>query len=82
LRRYTNRLSLELALLFPRDNAKEDHLFRLLSSGYVDARYKEEFVITGEEVGVLLERVRGLLGIAERLCINHFICLDRKAAGG
>jgi HEPN domain-containing protein len=82
LRRYTNRLSLELALLFPRDNAEEDHLFRLLSSGYVDARYKEEFVITGEEVGILLERVRGLLGIAERLCFNHFICLERKAAGG
>lgn len=81
LRRYTNRLSLELALVFPRDNAAEDDLFRLLASGYVDARYKEEFTITGEEVGILVERVGRLLDIAGRVCLNHFVSLEKKAAG-
>src|SRR5581483_8022316 len=34
LRRYTNRFSLELAMVFPRDSDHEDDLFRLLLSGY------------------------------------------------
>jgi HEPN domain-containing protein len=82
LRRYTNRFSLELAMVFPRDNEREDELFRLLVSGYVDARYKEDFTITVEALGLLLERVGRLLAIAERICGNHFISLEKKAAGG
>jgi HEPN domain-containing protein len=82
LRRYTNRFSVELALLFPRDNEEEEDLFRLLSSGYVSARYKEEFIISEEEVEILTERIRRLLDIAERVCLNHFISLGKKATGG
>jgi HEPN domain-containing protein len=81
LRRYTNRFSLELAMVFPRDNQEEDGLFRLLLSGYVDARYKEDFSITQEQVGILLERVGLLLAIAERICGNHFVRLKKMAAG-
>jgi len=82
LRRYTNRFSPELALLFPPDNAVEEDLFRLLSSGYVSARYKEEFIISEREVGILLERIRLLLAIAERVCCNHFISLGKRATNG
>ncbi|HVS97483.1 MAG TPA: HEPN domain-containing protein [Puia sp.] len=82
LRRYTNRFSLELALVFPRDSVEEDDLFRLLAAGYVDARYREEFIVTEEEVGVLIGRVRRLLEVAGRVCQNHFAGLEKKAAGG
>lgn len=82
LRRYTNRFSVELALLFPLDNEEEEDLFRLLSSGYVSARYKEEFIITEREVGILIERIGRLLDIAERVCCNHFINLGKRAAEG
>jgi HEPN domain-containing protein len=82
LRRYTNRFSVELALLFPLDNEEEEDLFRLLSSGYVSARYKEEFIITEREVSILIERIRRLLDIAERVCCNHFISLGKRAAKG
>ena len=82
LRRYTNRFSLELALIFPRDTVGEDDLFRLLSSGYVDARYKEDFRITEEEVGLLVTRVGRLLEVAGRICRNYFVSLEKKAAGG
>lgn len=78
LRRYTNRFSVELALLFPLDNEEEEDIFRLLSSGYVSARYKEEFIITEEEIGILAERIRRLLDIAERVCCNHFISLSKR----
>jgi HEPN domain-containing protein len=82
LRRYTNRFSVELALLFPVDNPEEEDLFRLLSSGYVSARYKEEFIITEQEVRELTARIRRLLDIAERVCCNHFISLSKRAVAG
>jgi HEPN domain-containing protein len=82
LRRYTNRFSVELALLFPLDNEEEEDIFRLLSSGYVSARYKEEFIITEREVGILIERIRRLLDIAERVCCNHFISLSKRTMRG
>ena len=81
LRRYTNRFSLELAMVFPRDSGREDDLFRLLLSGYVDARYKEDFAVTREEVRELVERIGRLVDIAERVCLNHFVSLEKKAAG-
>ncbi|WP_431215734.1 HEPN domain-containing protein [Puia sp. P3] len=79
LRRYTNRLSLELATLFPRDNPEEEHLFRLLTQGYVDARYKDHFIISEQEAGLLTERVQQLLDIAKRVCGNHLLSLGKKA---
>jgi len=81
LRRYTNRFSIELALLFPRDSEEEDRLFRLLLQGYVDARYKEDYSISEEEAGILTTRIDRLLSIAERVCRNRFISLERMAAG-
>jgi HEPN domain-containing protein len=79
LRRYTNRFSIELALLFPLDNAGEETIFHLLSSGYVNARYKEEFNITKDELEIVMERVRRLLDIATRVCCNHFASLGKRA---
>lgn len=78
LRRYTNRLSIELALLFTRDTEEEDRLFKLLLSGYVDARYKEDFHVTEAEAGTLTERVGKLLEIAERVCRNRLLSLEKK----
>lgn len=76
LRRYTNRFSSEFPVIFPRDNPEEDELFRRLLSGYVDARYKEEFSISEAEVGQLLERIGRLIEIAERVCMGHLASLQ------
>ncbi len=75
LRRYTNRFSVELARVFPRDNPEEDELFRRLLSGYVDARYKEEFTISETEISQLMERIGRLIEIAERVCRGHLTSL-------
>lgn len=80
LRRYTNRFSIELALLFPRDNNEEDRLFRLLLQGYVDARYKDTYHISEKEAGLLVDRIDKLLSVAERVCRNRFISLERMAS--
>ena len=80
LRRYTHRFSIELAFLFPRDGAGEDHLFKLLLQSYVDARYKEDYHITENELQQLVHRIDRLLSIAERICHNRFISLEKMAA--
>jgi len=81
LRRYTHRFSIELALLFPRNAAGEDHLFKLLLASYVDARYKEDYHITEYELQELIQRIERLLSIARRICHNRFISLEKMAAG-
>lgn len=80
LRRYTSRFSIELAALFPRDTPKEDYLFRLLLSGYVDARYKDHYLVSEEEVAELARRIEQLQSIATRVCRNHFLSLEKRAA--
>jgi HEPN domain-containing protein len=80
LRRYTHRFSAELALLFPRNDAGEDRLFKLLLQSYVDARYKEDYHITENELQQLTQRIDRLLSIAGRICHNRFISLEKMAA--
>lgn len=80
LRRYTHRFSVELALLFPRDRAGEERLFKLLLQSYVDARYKEDYHITENELQQLIQRIDKLLSIADRICHNRFISLEKMAA--
>jgi len=81
LRRYTHRFSIELSLLFPRNAAGEDRLFKLLLASYVDARYKEDYRITEYELQELIQRIERLLSIARRICHNRFISLEKMAAG-
>ena len=81
LRRYTNRFSVDLALVFPRNTEEEDRLFRVLLSGYVDARYKEDFAVTADDARSLKERVGALLEIAGRVCGNRLLSLGKQAMG-
>ncbi len=80
LRRYTNRFSLDLTMLFSRNTMEEDYLFRLLVDGYVEARYNDRFRITEQEVRTLIGRVGQLLEIAQRICRNRFLSLEKKAS--
>jgi HEPN domain-containing protein len=80
LRRYTNRLSIELAMVFPRNTPEEDRLFKLLLQGYVDARYKEDYHITEEETTLLTERIARLQSVAARVCRNRFLSLGKMGS--
>jgi uncharacterized protein len=69
LRKYSKQLSEELYLLFPIENDKnEKKIFDLLKSGYVDARYKEDFVITKEEIEKIIYHVTIMRNIVEKIC--------------
>lgn len=69
LRTQAKLLSEELYLVFPAEsNKKEKHLFDLLKRGYVDARYRDDYFITEEELATLLNRVKEMQAIVERIC--------------
>ena len=57
LRNYSKHISQDLYDIFPRYNEMEYHLFETLKSGYVDARYKLDFVINKEEIKELFNRI-------------------------
>ena len=47
LRKQAKYLSEKLFLVFPiENNKKEKHLFDLLKRGYIDARYRSDYIIT------------------------------------
>jgi predicted transcriptional regulator len=69
LRKQAKELSEELYLVFPAEsNKREKQLFDLLKRGYVDARYRDDYTITKEELSTLIERVKEMQGIVERIC--------------
>jgi uncharacterized protein len=58
----------ELSTIFPNSNRTEIHLFTLLKKAYVDARYNDKYVITEDELTALIDKVKKLQDIAERVC--------------
>ncbi|TXI88686.1 MAG: HEPN domain-containing protein [Chryseobacterium sp.] len=77
LRRKAKPYSEELFHVFRAETDKrEKDLFELLKQGYVDARYREDFTITAEEVSILIERVSAMIPIVEKLCREKISSID------
>jgi HEPN domain-containing protein/predicted nucleotidyltransferase len=69
LRQYTKPLSQELYAIFPAGNSShETHLFNLLKSGYIDARYKHDYSITSRELTELITRVQKMQEVVCNIC--------------
>ncbi len=76
LRRFTKRFAIELSSIFPCNSEEEKHLFDLVKRGYVDARYKDDYMITEEDLIALLERVQHLLALTEKICKEKIASFD------
>lgn len=69
LRKKSKPFSKELFEVFRAETDKhEERLFDLLKRGYVDARYREDYVITNDELEILIDRVKKMIPIVERVC--------------
>lgn len=69
LRKKSKPYSKEVFEVFRAETDKdEEHLFDLLKRGYVDARYREDYVITDQELTVLIDRVSMMIPMVEKLC--------------
>ena len=70
LRQYTKPLSKEIFAIFPyqSEDKEEENLFELLKRCYIDARYKENFIITKDELASLISRIKKLQEVVKRIC--------------
>lgn len=79
LRRKAKPYSEEFFHVFRAETDKrEKDLFELLKQGYVDARYREDFTITEQELNILIERVSAMIPIVEKICKEHIADLVIK----
>ncbi|MHC4395558.1 MAG: HEPN domain-containing protein [Planctomycetota bacterium] len=58
----------EFAKVFPRDTDEQEKLFDLLRKAYIDARYKDSYEITKEQLEQLAPCVKKLHEVTERIC--------------
>jgi uncharacterized protein len=78
LRKKSKPYSKELFELFRTETDKqEEHLFDLLKRGYVDARYRTDYVITFREFSTLIERVSLMVPIVENICKERIASLGQ-----
>ena len=69
LRKQAKHLSEELFLVFPVEkNKTEKHFFDLLKHGYIDARYRIDYLITKDELQTLIDHLKKMKTIVERIC--------------
>ena len=73
LRQYAKPISEDLYNIFltPEDDPKEKHLFDLLKRGYIDARYKDDYWITEEELNKLIAKVERMQMVTREICLKH-----------
>ncbi|KAA9038735.1 HEPN domain-containing protein [Ginsengibacter hankyongi] len=78
LRHYAKQLSQELFTIFPFpiDDSEEIHLFELLKRGYVDARYKNDYSITEEELKKLIDRIYQMQAVVQKICTEYIDTLN------
>jgi HEPN domain-containing protein len=68
LSRYAKSFLPAIALVFPRNNEKEERLFSQLQRAYIHTRYKDDYVITAAETEELMIRVKKLLELSGNAC--------------
>ena len=68
LRRKSISYDSDFAKVFPRETDQQRELFSLLRKAYVDARYKDSYEITKEQLEQLAERVKVLQNLTEKIC--------------
>jgi HEPN domain-containing protein/predicted nucleotidyltransferase len=69
LRKKSKPFSEDLFFVFRAEtDDSEKKLFELLKQGYIDARYREDFQITSQELKTLIDRVEEMIPIVKKLC--------------
>ncbi|WP_313239996.1 HEPN domain-containing protein [Sphingobacterium multivorum] len=72
LRNYAKHISTDLYQLFltPAWNEREQQLFDLLKKGYIDARYKLDYMIAEDDLKELISKVKKMQELVNHLCQN------------
>jgi HEPN domain-containing protein len=82
LSKYARPFSSGLTLLFPRNNEKEERLFRQLQKAYIHSRYKDDYVVSEQEIDELLVRAKKLLQIVKQVCEEKLNAMNGNKKAG
>ena len=63
-----SNLHADIFTVFPRASEQQKRCFDLLKKAYIDARYKQDYTITKEELEYLAGRVRKLQELTKKVC--------------
>lgn len=77
LLRYAKSFSADLCQLFPRNNEKEEHLFRQLQKAYIHSRYKDDYTVSEQDLLTLKERLSSLLAVVKKVCEKRIASLSQ-----
>lgn len=77
---FNRRYSQEIIKIFPRETAKNEHLFELLRASYVQSRYNKEFVVNKEDVEVLMQWLERFRDLTFDICEKKLHELERLVA--
>ncbi|MDR0774277.1 MAG: HEPN domain-containing protein [Rickettsia sp.] len=61
----------ELWQIFPHSSIEQRQCFRLLEQAYVEARYNKDYRITKEQLLYLIDRVKKLKTVTEKICLER-----------
>lgn len=78
LLRYARSFSAELCLLFPRNNEKEEQLFRQLQKAYIHSRYKDDYSVSEQELLTLKDRLAKMLDVVKQVCEKRIASLGES----
>jgi uncharacterized protein len=73
--RYARSFSAEICQLFPRNNEKEEQLFRQLQKAYIHSRYKDDYAVSEQELLTLKDRLAVMLDVVKRICEKRIASL-------
>ncbi len=62
------KYSVEFINVFPQDTPEEKRLFELVKAAYVNGRYDPDFVVTKEDIDLLVPKVELLRDITKKIC--------------
>ena len=77
---FNKRYSQEIVKIFPRETAKNEHLFELLRASYVQSRYNKEFVVHKEDVEVLMKWIERFRDLTFDICERKLHEFERMVA--
>ncbi|WP_341751236.1 HEPN domain-containing protein [Candidatus Tisiphia endosymbiont of Piscicola geometra] len=61
----------ELWQIFPHSSIEQRQCFRLLEQAYIEARYNKDYKITKEQLLYLIDRVKKLKTVTEKICLER-----------
>ncbi|WP_375319060.1 HEPN domain-containing protein [Candidatus Tisiphia endosymbiont of Oplodontha viridula] len=61
----------ELWQIFPHSSIEQRQCFRLLEQAYIEARYNKDYNITKEQLLYLIDRVKKLKTVTEKICLER-----------